>query len=163
MDPNANLREQLDIAGHDYTDKETNELSLDEMEQIHRDLLRLQDLVLGLDQWISKGGFTPKKWNILVHSEGNPDGADEDFPDGSVEVSCEKFKKLYAALQLAEKIANMTTEEEMDEGGSSDDFVDTVNALIEESRKLTGIDPEHERLYCTQCGMNFDDCGHEAH
>jgi hypothetical protein len=51
MDPNANLKEQLDIA-RKLLDDPIGEDDVD----------RLAELVVALDEWISNGGFLPKRW-----------------------------------------------------------------------------------------------------
>ena len=52
MDPNANLREQLTIAKFILSDKE---------EQTYG-VVRLAELIIALDEWITKGGFLPERW-----------------------------------------------------------------------------------------------------
>jgi hypothetical protein len=59
MDPNANLREQLELA-RDIADGD--DLSHDEWDA-KRD--RLAELVLALDGWISNGGFLPTRWDVV--------------------------------------------------------------------------------------------------
>ncbi len=56
MDPNTNLKEQLDLARlivytHDKGYKVPHETSD-----------RLAELVIALDEWISNGGFLPERW-----------------------------------------------------------------------------------------------------
>lgn len=53
MDPNANLKEQIELACklQDY-----------ERDDDASDVCRLAELVLALNEWISKGGFLPAKW-----------------------------------------------------------------------------------------------------
>lgn len=55
MDPDANLKEQLEIAYGivNGDDEETNSESQGE---------RLAELVIALHNWKSKGGFSPKAW-----------------------------------------------------------------------------------------------------
>lgn len=64
MDPNANLQEQVMIARHladdDYP---THELA--------NRATRLAELVLALDEWISRAGFLPERWQR--ESAGHPD------------------------------------------------------------------------------------------
>jgi hypothetical protein len=58
MDPTANLREQLALAASilDNDDKDDN--------QIVAASVNLADLVIGLNEWITKhGGFLPKQWS----------------------------------------------------------------------------------------------------
>ena len=62
MDPTANLAKQRELAAVDWTGKETEELSPSELCELHINHIRLCELVEGLDQWISKGGFLPKQW-----------------------------------------------------------------------------------------------------
>ncbi len=59
MDPNANLSEQLAIA-RELLDEESISGFQESIEQGHR----LAELVLALDEWLTKGGFPPKRWNI---------------------------------------------------------------------------------------------------
>lgn len=49
MDPNANLEEMLSLARA-------------QLEYGFADADRLAELVLAMDEWMSKGGFPPKKW-----------------------------------------------------------------------------------------------------
>lgn len=51
MDPNANLKEQLQIANRLLLEGEDED-----------DTYRLAELVLGLDGWIKNGGFLPISW-----------------------------------------------------------------------------------------------------
>jgi hypothetical protein len=58
MDPNANLREQLELAqrirsafDEDYPER----ITLGDVEA-------LTDLVIALDGWLTRGGFLPAKW-----------------------------------------------------------------------------------------------------
>lgn len=60
MDPNANLKEQREIA---------NRLLDDESESpdgFANDATRLAELVVALDEWLSKGGFQPQAWGSSV-------------------------------------------------------------------------------------------------
>jgi hypothetical protein len=54
MDPDVNLREQLQLCRH-LLDLEPEELDPD-------DVQRLCELVESLDDWILRGGFLPKRW-----------------------------------------------------------------------------------------------------
>lgn len=56
MDPDANLEEQLRLANALALQIERGE-KMDE-----GDVLRLEELVVSLDEWISKGGFLPQRW-----------------------------------------------------------------------------------------------------
>lgn len=51
MDPNANLEEQLRLAGRMLTDGPHDQ-----------DALRLCELVEALNEWIERGGFLPARW-----------------------------------------------------------------------------------------------------
>ena len=54
MDPNENLKEQLEISNH-ILDTYPEETDLD-------DANRLAELVYTLNHWIASGGFLPKVW-----------------------------------------------------------------------------------------------------
>ena len=59
MDPNANLKEMLELAKRmitDYNDCEGNGVDQD-------DAAHLADLVEALDGWLSNGGFLPARWD----------------------------------------------------------------------------------------------------
>lgn len=65
MDPNANLAEQLRLAREiqDMTDNCPDDGLSDEQKSRMAGLgARLADLVLALNEWISKGAFLPTKW-----------------------------------------------------------------------------------------------------
>jgi hypothetical protein len=51
MDPDANLKETLELAGRLVDDPETG-----------IDATRLAELVLSLNDWISRGGYPPRQW-----------------------------------------------------------------------------------------------------
>lgn len=55
MDPDTNLDEQLQLA------REITELADQDAEQEPREV-RLAELVLALDEWLSRGGFKPSRW-----------------------------------------------------------------------------------------------------
>jgi hypothetical protein len=58
MDPNANLKEQLELAKAmivAYEDSESNGIDQD-------DANRLAELVLALHEWLGNGGFKPQAW-----------------------------------------------------------------------------------------------------
>jgi hypothetical protein len=61
MDPTANLREQLKLANRLAMGTARN----DSPEARLDDAIRLADLVLALDQWLTKGGFSPERWAHL--------------------------------------------------------------------------------------------------
>lgn len=62
MDPDANLTEQLELAAVDWTGKDTDELTPQELSDLHDAHIRLCDLVQALDQWRTRGGFLPARW-----------------------------------------------------------------------------------------------------
>lgn len=56
MDPTANLKEQRELAAQINA-------TIDAGDQPDLgDILRLSELVLTLDEWISRGGFLPEQW-----------------------------------------------------------------------------------------------------
>lgn len=56
MDPDANLKEQRELAA-------LIQSQLDEGETPDEDdVLRLSELVIALDEWIAGGGFLPAAW-----------------------------------------------------------------------------------------------------
>ncbi len=59
MDPEANLIEQLSVARAILERAEENEYSRDRLEAQAEDAERLAELVLALDGWMKKGGFSP--------------------------------------------------------------------------------------------------------
>jgi hypothetical protein len=59
MDPNANLKEQLELAASIHR-KIDNEHVLNDDEAG-----RLADLVIALNDWITGGGFLPDTWGSL--------------------------------------------------------------------------------------------------
>ena len=70
MDPNANLREQLELAQEIVkraASIEQQDMTLSPAEQ---NALRLAELVLALDEWIRKGGFLPRQWKWMPEKEG---------------------------------------------------------------------------------------------
>ncbi len=67
MDPNANLAEQLKLAGRLMclwdACSEDGEHTQEQLDDIAHDAIRLGELVLNLNEWIGKGGFLPQRWN----------------------------------------------------------------------------------------------------
>jgi hypothetical protein len=56
MDPDINVREQLDLATRILR-------RYDNGGRVGtQDPARLAELVMALDQWLRQGGFTPKRW-----------------------------------------------------------------------------------------------------
>jgi hypothetical protein len=66
MDPNANLKEQMEVAAEIQQlwagCNDDGTLPREQMEQASELALRLSELVLSLDHWLSKGGFLPAQW-----------------------------------------------------------------------------------------------------
>ena len=65
MDPDANLKEQLELARSILEDGE--ELAGDD--ELVNSAERLAELVQTLDGWINSRGFLPKRWRMDDHSE----------------------------------------------------------------------------------------------
>jgi hypothetical protein len=65
-------------------------------------------------------------------------------------------------LGFAAQIARMTTGGEKRYGMASEDAIDTVNSLIAEARKLTGIEPGYPQVWCELCDTSLDRCDCEA-
>jgi hypothetical protein len=72
MDPDANLKEQLELVKkmqerqHEFNEEEDEWGSGDVMEwhkEQNADGARLAELVEALNEWILKGGFLPKPWH----------------------------------------------------------------------------------------------------
>ena len=59
MDPDENIRKQLEIAMRITTEECTNE-------QIIQGACELAELVRALDGWITRGGFIPARWHALT-------------------------------------------------------------------------------------------------
>lgn len=60
MDPNANLKEQIELAQDLLARHDRNEKLSD------YDSARLAELVISLHIWINSGGFLPAVWNRHV-------------------------------------------------------------------------------------------------
>ena len=56
MDPDANLQEQITLANGiiESAENETGEIILQ--------AIRLAELVLALDEWLTRKGFPPERW-----------------------------------------------------------------------------------------------------
>lgn len=66
MDPNANLREQREIAAEinairDNLDPITDAFTSDQLDRLEHLALRLAELVEALDEWLNRGGFLPRR------------------------------------------------------------------------------------------------------
>jgi hypothetical protein len=55
MDPDANLKEQLEISWEFFSEKVPFPESREKAE-------RLAELVLALDEWLTNSGFLPARW-----------------------------------------------------------------------------------------------------
>jgi hypothetical protein len=64
MDPNANLREQLELVRDILQRADAGTYSDDDTRDQLVDAARLAELVYALDTWIESGGFLPKRWVI---------------------------------------------------------------------------------------------------
>ena len=62
MDPDANLKEQLEIIARIIARGETGSYTEAERDEQVADAERLADLVEALDGWIKGGGFPPAAW-----------------------------------------------------------------------------------------------------
>jgi hypothetical protein len=67
MDPESNLKEQIALAKSILkTMDEAGDASFSESVAIANDVaddaVALAELVMALDEWISRGGFLPRKW-----------------------------------------------------------------------------------------------------
>ena len=67
MDPNANLREQRQLAAaitkiFNAADPDTGSFTEQQRDDLNSAGIRLAELVAALDQWISGGGFLPGSW-----------------------------------------------------------------------------------------------------
>lgn len=60
MDPNANLREMLELARHMASCGRTEDICGSN----EHEPSRLAELVEALDGWITKGGFLPDRWRV---------------------------------------------------------------------------------------------------
>lgn len=61
MDPNANLKEQLQLAVA-LVEIDPEEMEVTDLFKAAGDAQRLAELVLALDGWLNGGGFFPKQW-----------------------------------------------------------------------------------------------------
>lgn len=58
MDPDRNLLSQLQLAKNILHNDEV----ADDTISLENDAIALAELVLALDNWLTKGGFTPARW-----------------------------------------------------------------------------------------------------
>ena len=64
MDPDANLKEQLEIAHEAYNHFDDGN---------DKDMDRLVELVIALDEWLAGGGFLPTRWQRPNDPKGGPE------------------------------------------------------------------------------------------
>ena len=62
MDPNANLTEQLRLARRIMAQWDRSDDETADCESIATNAARLAYLVVSLDEWRTKGGFLPQRW-----------------------------------------------------------------------------------------------------
>jgi len=62
MDPNANLKEQREIAAKIIADDDRGPIGALKSKIDPDDAARLAELVQAMDEWLCKGGFKPKGW-----------------------------------------------------------------------------------------------------
>ncbi len=84
--------------------------------------------------------------------------------------------KLIAFVDFVEMVARMTNERETEGGFGVEDMTDTLNNLIAKARTISGVNPNHQEVYCPDCGgdrkgygcacqnqepepLNYCDCG----
>jgi hypothetical protein len=60
MDPNANLKEQLELV------KKIIDCDQEDARCLAEASIRLAELVLAMDTWLSSGGFAPTKWAVMT-------------------------------------------------------------------------------------------------
>lgn len=61
MDPDVNLEEQLELA-RGMVDENIDDHTASDTANLADRGQRLAELVLALDEWITKGGFKPARW-----------------------------------------------------------------------------------------------------
>ncbi len=70
MDPNANLREQLEIASAILADYDND--ASPSPEALVNAVVTLAEQVIALDQWIRAGGFLPDAWDKEKNQTNEP-------------------------------------------------------------------------------------------
>jgi hypothetical protein len=55
----------------------------------------------------------------------------------------------------------METEEEIEDGGASEDHIAALNDLLASARKIAGRDPYYPKVYCIECGTGMEGCACE--
>jgi hypothetical protein len=67
MDPDSNIREQLEIAEEinsisDAVDPDTGRYTIGQLDDLADKALRLAELVEALNTWLMRGGYLPVHW-----------------------------------------------------------------------------------------------------
>lgn len=62
MDPNANLKELLELAESINRSEDVEDMDRDALELVATDAVRMAELLFALDGWIKGGGFLPTEW-----------------------------------------------------------------------------------------------------
>ncbi len=75
MDPDQNLRDQIAHAESiletwDEADPETGEFTQNQLDELAHDSHDLAELVVAIDAWIKRGGFSPEGWGAAPHNGG---------------------------------------------------------------------------------------------
>jgi Ser/Thr protein kinase RdoA (MazF antagonist) len=61
MDPNANLEQQRRIIARMHALSSAENMSADDMAELGAELAELAE---ALDEWLTRGGFTPSAWSV---------------------------------------------------------------------------------------------------
>jgi len=61
-------------------------------------------------------------------------------------------------ILFAQELAVQKTEAETDGGFCWETAAADLNTAILEAREVTGIDPQHPKVYCVECGVDREDC-----
>lgn len=70
MDPDSNLKEQLELSKDIIAlVEDQGVLSEEDVSDLEEKATRLAELVEALDGWINSRGFLPKRWRMDDHSE----------------------------------------------------------------------------------------------
>lgn len=76
MDPNANLEQQLELAGEILASADAASEEDRSLDKLIEQAGALAGSVLALHEWITNGGFLPREWNRLP---APAEFEDEDF------------------------------------------------------------------------------------
>jgi hypothetical protein len=61
-------------------------------------------------------------------------------------------------IEFTEQVARLHTERETRGGFTQEDACQTINGLIKDARKTTGIEPGYDDVYCVTCGEDMANC-----